>query len=106
MFYIVGLETPLRQEMLSVLTRVTQGLRPHTRSQYTRQFKLFLAYVLTRGIRELDAVRTVLLFTEFLASNSISYRVIMNYISALKHMFTRYGWDGSVFSAPILNNLL
>ena len=88
MFYIIGLETPLRREMLSMLTRVTQGLRPHTRSQYTRQFKLFLAYVLTRGIRELDAVRTVLLFTEFLASNSISYRVIMNYISALKHM----GW--------------
>ena len=51
-------------------------------------------------------MRTVLLFTEFLASNSISYRVIMNYISALKHMFTRYGWDGSVFSAPILNSLL
>ena len=74
MLYIVGLEGTLKQEMSDVLVRVTQGLRPHTRAQYMRQFKLFLAYVLTRGIRELDAIRTVLLFTEFLASNSISYR--------------------------------
>ena len=88
--------------------RVEKGLRPHTRAQYICQFRLFMfiVYALTRGLTVFDNVTTILLFIEFLAANVISHRVIMNYISALKFMFSRYSWDLSVFEAPIVNQLL
>ena len=86
----------LTKEMSDVLTRVAKGLRPHTRAQYIRQFRVFIAYALSWGLTILDNITTILLFIEFLAANAISHRVIMNYISALKFMFSRYSWDLTV----------
>ena len=74
--------------MSDVLARIGKSLRPHTRAQYIRQFRLFIAYALTRGLTILDNITTILLFIEFLAANAISYRVIMIYISALKFTFS------------------
>ena len=53
-----------------------------------------------------DSLQTVLLFIELLASNVLSYRVFMNYISALKYMFRRYGWSCASFSHPLVLRLL
>ena len=36
-------------------------------------------------------------FLQFFASNSLSFRVINNYFSALKFYCARYQWDISVF---------
>ena len=38
-----------------------------------------------------------MLFLEFLASNGMTFRVINNYVSALKFAFATYGWDLGVF---------
>ena len=92
--------------MSGVLTRVSNGIRPHTKAQYIRQFRLFLAYAVSRGLFKFDHLTTVLLFTEFLVANAISHKVILNYISALKFMFARYKWDLSTFQTSIFTQLL
>ena len=83
-----------------------QGIRPHTEYQYKRQFHVFLAFVLHKKFNTWDNITTVLLFLEFLASNSLSHRVILNYVSALKFAFTSYGWNSDIFSHPLVVRLL
>ena len=39
---------------------------------------------------------------EFLAANAMSFRVVMNYVSALKYMFARYAWSVAVFDDPMV----
>ena len=80
------------------------ALRPHTRTQYQRQFRLYLAFTISRQISQLDAIPTILLFLEFLASHG--HRVILNYVSALKFMFTRYGWQSQALDSPIVKRML
>ena len=88
--------------MQAAMKRVDQGLQPHTNSQYVRQFKVFMAFVLHSKLESWDGVQTILLFIELLASNALSYRVVMNYISALKHKFNHYGWSCASFSHPLV----
>ena len=92
--------------MIQALNRADSALRPHTRAQYTRQFKLFLAFAISRGLKILDAQASVLLFLEFLSVQCISYRVICNYMSALKYFFSRYTWRAEVLSNPLLQRML
>ena len=47
-----------------------------------------------------------MLFIEFLASNVLSCRVIMNYISGLKYTFARYRWSCTSFSHNLVLRLL
>ena len=58
-------------------------IRPHTKKQYQRQFCLFLAFAISRRLVQLDSPPVILLFLEFLASHTLSHRVILNYISAM-----------------------
>ena len=88
------------------LARRDQGIRKHTANQYDRQFKLFLAFTLSRRIIHMDSVSTLLLFLEFLASNALTYRVVMNYMSALKSMFGKYGWSPLAFESPLVKRML
>ena len=105
-FIISGLSQQAGSLMQAAMKRLDQGLRPHTTMQYVRQFKVFLAFVLHSKLESLVSVQTILLFIELLASNTLSYRVIMNYVSALKHMFKRYGWSCASFSHPLVLRLL
>ena len=45
------------------------------------------------GIQPQFTIQTVLSFLEFLYLNSISPRVIVNYVSSLKTAAKRYKWD-------------
>ena len=82
------------------------ALHPHTRVQYQRQFKLFLAFAISRHFTVLDQVPVLLVFIEFLVAHTLSHRVILNYISALKYMFARYGWNSEIFQAPLIQRML
>ena len=70
---------------------VQKGLRPHNRAQYVRQFKLFVAFMLLFSCKEWDSISSVLCFLEFLTTNALSFRIVNNYVLALKHHFARYG---------------
>ena len=103
--FIVGLSHRNNTLMTATMERL-QGIRPHTEYQYKRQFHVFLAFVLHKKFNTWDNITTVLLFLEFLASNSLSHRVILNYVSALKFAFTSYGWNSDIFSHPLVVRLL
>ena len=47
-----------------------------------------------------------MVFLEFLATNAMSFRVVMNYVSALKYMFARYAWSVTVFDDPMVKRML
>ena len=46
------------------------------------------------------------MFLEFLASNGMSFRIVNNYVSALKFAFATYGWDQEVFDCAWVKRLL
>ena len=51
-------------------------------------------------------VPTILVFIEFLAANALTYRGIVNYVSALKCMFGKYGWSTQAFESPLVKLIL
>ena len=46
------------------------------------------------------------MFLEFWASNGMTFRVVNNYVSALKFAFSTYGWDSNVFECVLVKQLL
>ena len=105
-YLFVVLKPSLQASLGHALARSRQSLQPHTRKQYERQFRLYLAFVISRGLTILDPVTSVLLFLEFLATNALSQRVIVNYVSALKFAFDSYGWCTTVFESPLIRRML
>ena len=105
-YLFVVLKPSLQASLDHALARSRHSLQPHTRKQYERQFRLYLAFVISRGLTVLDEVTTVLLFLEFLATNGLSSRVIVNYVSALKFAFDSYGWSTMVFESPVIRWML
>ena len=59
---IVGLPRHVHPLLCEAIERGQQGLRPHTLYQYKKQFKLFLAFVISHDIRTLDCVSTIMVF--------------------------------------------
>ena len=100
-YLVVDLPVALHCSLHDALHRMQHSLRPHTRAQYHRRFKKYLAIFFSYDLKKFDSVTAVNLFLEFLASNS--FRVVFNYLSTLKHYFARY----SVPRVPVdqLNDL-
>ena len=84
---ILDLPAVMKPLLQRALVTVHQSIRPHIRAQYLRQFKLFLAFVLFHQCKVFDSASTVMCFLEFLASNVLSFRLINNYTSAMKHFY-------------------
>ena len=106
MFVIVGIGHQWSNSLESALTLAGTAIRPHTETQYLRQFKLYLAFVISRDLRICDSYGCIMLFLEFLASNGMTFRVVNNYVSALKFAFATYGWDQNVFDCAWVRRLL
>ena len=106
MFVILGISKQWSNAVESALTLARTAIRPHTRSQYLRQFKLYLAFVISHDLKVCDSYGCIMLFLEFLASNGMTYRVVNNYVSALRFAFATYGWDENVFQCAWVKRLL
>ena len=102
----VGLNHTLMVSLVGALSRVQQGLQPHIRNQYLKQFKLYLAFVISRGFVTLDNMKCVLLFLVFLAVNSLSFRVINNYMSAMKFYFELHAWSMEALESHLVKCML
>ena len=48
------------------------------------------------------SVHSLLAFIEYLHSNSLSYKVILNYLSSLKFAARQYNWDLKIFSHHLI----
>ena len=98
----LGLSNAMEVWFDQAMRTVHRGLRPHTRAQYIRQFKLFVAFMLQFDCKKWDSISSVFCFLEFLAGNALSFRVVNNYVSALKYHFARYGWTLSIFESALV----
>ena len=52
------------------------------------------------------SVQSLLAFLEYLYSNNLSHRVILNYLSSLKIFAKQYHWDQSIFDHHLLHSYL
>ena len=87
LLFFLGIPNTMGMWFHQAMATVQKGLRPHTRAQYVRQFKLFVAFMLQFRCKEWDSVSSVLCFLEFPAGNALSFRVVNNYVSALNWKF-------------------
>ena len=106
MSIFVGVPSQCSRSLNPALGLATSAIRSHTRHQYSRQFKLYLAFTVSRGFKVCDGPTCVMMFLEFLASNGITFRVVNNYVSALKFAFSTYGWNLDVFECVLVKRLL
>ena len=102
----VGVTSNAKELLSAAVERLTAALRPQTRIQYLRQFKVFMAFTIYTGTQSLNSRSTIITFLEFLARNALSYRVIMNYVSALKFHFCHYQIPTGVFEDYFVKRLL
>ena len=51
-------------------------------------------------------MQVLLAYIEHLVHLSLAYPTICNHVSALKHMFNRFQWPSSIFSDPLVSQLL
>ena len=61
-------------------------------AQYTH-LRTYFSFVTYIGVAPDITIHTVVSFLEFLHSNSVSPKVIANYVSSLKTAACRYNWD-------------
>ena len=87
---------------MKALVRTRSAYRPSTLAAQRMHLRTYLAFVTFMGIQPQFTIQTVLSFLEFLYSNSVSPRVISNYVSSLKTAALRYKWD----SEPLQHQLL
>ena len=52
------------------------------------------------------SIHSILAFLEYLYVNSISYKVILNYISSLKKAAIKYSWPSHIFSHRLIQEYL
>ena len=79
--------TPL---LLAARGRIQNTYRPSTQRAYMLHFRTFLSFVIAYKLDITLSLPNVLAFLEFLSQNSLSHKVISNYISSLKFMATKY----------------
>ena len=75
------------------LSHTKSAYRPSTLAAQRTHLKTYLAFVTYMGVQPEITIQTILSFLEFLHSNSVSPRVIANYVSSLKTVARRYKWD-------------
>ena len=52
------------------------------------------------------SVQSLLAFLEYLYSNNLSYKVILNYLSSLKTSAKKYSWNQAIFNHHLINSYL
>ena len=66
-FFVLGIPCNARSLLTPAMMTVQKGLCPHTKSQYIRQFKLFLAFFTTQAFEVFDSSAILMCFLQFLA---------------------------------------
>ena len=79
--------------------------RPKTRSAYTSQFRLFMAFACFMDVQDIQHIDFILCFLTCLHENSISAASIAGYLAAIRHNFVVFGLNISVFENRLISLL-
>ena len=99
---IPGADSSMLDYVKKALLRTRSAYRPSTLAAQRTHLRTYLTFVTYMGIQPQFTIQTVLSFLEIFYSNSVSPRVIANYISSLKTAAKRYKWD----SDPLYHQLV
>ena len=61
-FFVKGIASTATSLWAEAWITTYEGLRPHTKSQYIRQFRSFLAFVIAQGFQVYDREATIMCF--------------------------------------------
>ena len=76
-----------------VLLNTKSAYRPSTLAAQRTYLVTYLPFVTYMGIQPQFTIQTILSFLAYLHLNSLSPRVITNYVSSLKIATKKYKWD-------------
>ena len=92
--------------MKSALNRTQDAYRPSTKNAHKTHLRTYLSFTIFMSLPPTPSVHSLLAFLEFLHVNSLSHKVILNYLSSLKHSATRFHWPLSPFTNHLVRDYL
>ena len=103
---ISDLDLPSSHLLREALSGKRTAYRPATRNADLTHVKTYLAFTIFMELPvELNA-HSILAFLEYLYINSVSYKVILNFVSSLKKAATKYHWHPEVLSHRLVSDYL
>ena len=90
----------------AALGRLDQAYRPSTTASHLLHFRTFLAFLVFMNLPVAMSVHNILIFLEYLYINSLSPRVIKNYLSSLATMARQFNFDTSNFYHHMIQRYL
>ena len=88
------------------MQRTKGAFKPATRSAHITHIRTYLSFITFMGLPVEPSIHSLLAFLEYLYTNSISHKVILNYISSLKKTAQRYAWQTEVFLHRLISEYL
>ena len=92
--------------MRSALDRTKTAHRPSTNSVHNTHLRIYLLFTVFMSLPPPPSVHSLLAFIKFLHANSISHKVIPNYISSIKEASRRFNWTLAPFSHHLVLSYL
>ena len=100
------MDLPSSSLLRSALVRTRGAYRPSTTNAQRLHLKTYLAFVLFMDLPVELHLHSILAFLEYLHINSISYKIMLNYISSLKRAAIKYKWQSQVLSHSLVMEYL
>ena len=105
--FVSGASPELQQLLAQASNRVKGALKPKTQRTYALIFKHFLKFLFHHSFHPPTVpVQALLAYLEHLVHSSLSYPTILNRVSSLKYMFSRFQWPLHIFHHPLVSQLL
>ena len=86
--------------------KIQQAYRPSTTAAHQRHFKTFLSFIVFMDLPRCITPHTILAFLEYLHQNSLSPKVIRNYVASIKTMSLQFKIDHSALSHYTISRYL
>ena len=103
---ILDLDLPSSHLLQAALSRTRTAYRPATRNAHLTHVKTYLAFTIFMELPVELNVHSILAFLEYLYNNSVSYKVMLNYVSSLKKAAIKYHWHPEVLSHRLVSEYL
>ena len=100
---ITGVDQSTSDLVKRALFCTESAYRPSTPAAVRMHLRKYLAFVIYMGIQPDITIQTILSFLEFLHLDSVSPRVIANYVSSLKTVARRYKLDPEPLSHQLVS---
>ena len=103
---ISDLNSPSSDLLRAALSRTKTAYRPATRTAHLTHVKTYLAFTVFMDLPVEPSVHSVLAFLEYLYTNSVSHKVMLNYVSSIRKAAVKYKWQPEVLSHRLITDYL